>query len=126
MCDRFNIRGPVPQLDKNALGVLQAVGGTRDSVAQTVGMIILKHLARALFEVGGRDDSQVGFQIQPVLGERTVGVLDHNLEQAIGLGFKERWKDDFALPTRSVLWNDLANGFVTPTVTTRGVDEWRE
>src|SRR5580704_12634979 len=60
--DRFQIGGAVAILDKESLIVFEAVGGAGDGIVEEIRVVILHHLASALFEISCRYDTEIGIQ----------------------------------------------------------------
>ena len=65
--DRLCVGCPVPELDEEALVVLQPVWRANDGVIQAIRVEVLEHLPRSLLEVRRRHDHPVLLGRQPDL-----------------------------------------------------------
>ena len=87
MGNRFDIGAPSPSLTKKHWSYSRRLGVHYDGIIKSVRVVVLEHLARALLEVGGGHDFQVGLQRQPLLHLGAVRTLGNDGEQVETLGF---------------------------------------
>jgi hypothetical protein len=118
--DGFQVGRAVAILDEETLIKLEAVGSAGDGIVETVGVVILHHLASALFEIGRGDDAEIGIQSQSGFGALTKRRLNDDRENGIGAAVQLVWELDLALIGRGVLRNDSTDGGVAALVTTGG------
>ncbi len=118
--DRFQIGSAVAILDKEALIIFETVRSAYDRIVEAVRVVILHHLASALFEIGRSHHAEVGIQCQPGFGAFTLRRFDDDRENRVRASVHLVRQDDFALVAFCVLRYDLADGVVTALVTARG------
>ena len=107
MGNGFDIGGTVAELYEKALVVFQAVGCAGDRIVQAVGMIVLQHLAGALFEIGGGHNLEIGFQRQALFDDLSIRAFGHDGKKIEAFFLHDIGSDDLGLPAVTVFGYDL-------------------
>jgi hypothetical protein len=95
--DGLHVGGAVAVLHEEALVVLEPVRRADDRVVESVGVVVLEHLANALLEAGGGDDLAVGRGRQLGFAALPVGRLRDDGEEAVARAAEEAGEDDLRL-----------------------------
>ena len=109
----------VSTFNEESLIEFQAVGRARHRIVKPVGVVILHHLAGALFEVGRRHDPEIGIERQPDFLDFSGGRLHHQTKNRISVRRNQVRQCDFGFVAIPIFGNDTANGFVAAPVTSR-------
>ena len=72
MRDGFQISRTIAVFHEKALVVFQAVGRADHGIVQTVRVEVFQGLTDPLLEVGGGDNLQVVFRVEPLLGNSPI------------------------------------------------------